>query len=58
MLHNVSKKLDKDKTIIGVGGIDSWESANQKFNLGADLLQLYTGMVYKGPNLLREILKD
>ena len=58
VLFNVSEKLEKDKTIIGVGGIDSWESANQKFNLGADLLQVYTGMVYKGPNLLREILKD
>ena len=58
MLYNVSKSLDKNKTVFGVGGIDSQESANQKFSLGADLLQLYTGMVYKGPNLLKEILKD
>ena len=40
VLYNVSNNLDKHKTVIGVGGVDSWESANQKFNLGADLLQL------------------
>ena len=57
VLHEVSKIVDKDITIIGVGGIDSWESANEKFDFGADLLQLYTGLVYKGPNVLREILK-
>ena len=32
------------------------ESAREKFNAGAHLLQLYTGFVYRGPSLLREIM--
>ena len=35
--------------IIGVGGVDSGESAFEKITAGADAVQLYTGMVYKGP---------
>tara|TARA_B100000035_G_scaffold313999_1_gene329065 strand:+ start:957 stop:1982 length:1026 start_codon:yes stop_codon:yes gene_type:complete len=56
VLRQVSKSIGKDKTIIGVGGVDSWESANEKFNFGANLIQLYTGLVYKGPNVINEIL--
>jgi dihydroorotate dehydrogenase len=41
--------------IIGVGGIFDAESAREKFNAGAQLLQVYTGYVYCGPSLLREI---
>ena len=57
ILKQVNNKISKDKTIIGVGGIDSWESANEKFKNGADLIQLYTGLVYKGPSVIRDILK-
>ena len=46
----------KERTIIGVGGIDSYESANEKFRLVA-LLQLYTGLVYKGPKVIEDILR-
>ena len=56
ILKNVKNHLDNDRTIIGVGGVDSSSSANEKLNLGADLLQIYTGLVYKGPNLLKDIL--
>ena len=56
VLRQVSKSIGKDKTIIGVGGVDSSESANEKFNFGANLIQLYTGLVYKGPNIINEIL--
>ena len=56
VLRQVSDSIGKDKTIIGVGGVDSWESANEKFNFGANLIQLYTGLVYKGPNVINEIL--
>lgn len=41
--------------IVGVGGVFDAESAREKFAAGADLLQLYTGFVYRGPALLREI---
>lgn len=43
-------------TIIGVGGIMSQEDAIKKIEAGADLLQLYTGFIYKGPKLVREIV--
>jgi dihydroorotate dehydrogenase len=47
--------LQGSKPIIGVGGIDSPESAIEKMNAGADLIQIYTGMVYEGPGLVKQI---
>ncbi len=44
--------------IIGVGGVDSGKSAYDKFLSGADSIQLYTGMVYKGPNIVNIIKND
>tara|TARA_A100001011_G_scaffold229875_1_gene238012 strand:- start:738 stop:1790 length:1053 start_codon:yes stop_codon:yes gene_type:complete len=44
--------------IIGVGGVDSGISAYKKFLAGASYIQLYTGMVYKGPNIVNMIKKD
>ena len=44
--------------IVGVGGVCDRPSAQEKFEAGAQLLQIYTGYVYRGPNLLREILDD
>ena len=44
--------------IIGVGGVDSGKSAYDKFLLGADYVQLYTGMVFQGPNIAGMIKKD
>ena len=44
--------------IIGVGGVDSGESAFEKITSGADAVQLYTSMVYKGPGIVKEIKKD
>ena len=41
--------------IIGVGGIDSLDSAREKLAAGAKLIQLYSGMVYAGPGLVRDI---
>ena len=58
VLKEVSNLMDDSRTIIGVGGIDSPESAKEKFSLGADLLQIYTGLVYEGPNLLKKILES
>ena len=43
--------------IIGVGGIMSAEDAQAKLNAGATLVQLYTGFIYHGPPLVRDILK-
>ena len=44
--------------IIGVGGVDSGKAAYDKFLLGADYVQLYTGMVFQGPNIAGIIKKD
>jgi dihydroorotate dehydrogenase len=43
-------------TLIGTGGIDSATAARQKLIAGADLVQLYTGMVYEGPELPARIV--
>ncbi len=45
-------------SIVGVGGIDDAESARKKLAAGAQLLQVYTGYIYRGPGLLREILNE
>ena len=44
--------------IIGVGGVDSGKAAYDKFLLGANYVQLYTGMVFQGPNIASMIKKD
>ncbi len=41
--------------IIGVGGILSGEDAESKVRAGADVVQIYTGLIYKGPGLVREV---
>ena len=59
ILINKFYKLLKGKIkIIGVGGVDSGQAAYDKFIAGADLIQLYTGMVFKGPNVAGIIKKD
>lgn len=44
--------------VIGVGGIDSPAAAREKLDAGAALVQLYTGLVYEGPGLVKRIKKD
>ena len=44
--------------LIGVGGVDSAEKAYEKIKNGASLIQLYTGLVYNGPNLIKDINED
>jgi dihydroorotate dehydrogenase len=52
-------RLNKKKIpIIGVGGIDSGQSAFEKIAAGATAVQLYTGMVYKGPGVVKDIKKE
>ena len=53
-------KLISDKTegklpIIGVGGINSPEDAQDKINAGASLVQIYTGFIYQGPTFIKQI---
>ena len=52
-------KLNKGMVpIIGVGGVDSGQSAFEKITAGATAVQLYTGMVYKGPGVVKNIKKE
>src|SRR6266542_2058376 len=44
--------------VIASGGIFDVESAREKFEAGAELLQIYTGFIYRGPRLLREIVES
>lgn len=44
--------------IVGVGGVDSAEAAYEKIRAGASLVQLYTGLIYKGPGLIKSIKED
>ncbi|TIX98674.1 MAG: dihydroorotate dehydrogenase (quinone), partial [Mesorhizobium sp.] len=56
VLAKMRKLLGPDRAIIGVGGVDSIETALEKIRAGADLVQLYTGMIYAGPALPGRIL--
>lgn len=57
IIKYLRKNLDKNFPIIGVGGIMTKEDAIKKLNAGADLIQLYTGFIYEGPELIKDINK-
>ena len=58
LISQFYKTLNGKIKIIGVGGVDSGLSAYEKFKAGADYVQLYTGMVYRGPNIVNMIKKE
>ena len=58
IINKFFNKLDNKVKIIGVGGVDSGLSAYEKFLHGASAVQLYTGMVYQGPDIAYKIGKD
>ena len=55
VIRFLAEKSNKSFPIIGVGGIHSAEDALEKLDAGADLIQLYTGFVYEGPALVKNI---
>lgn len=58
IIRFLSEKSNKSFPIIGVGGIHSAQDAIQKLEAGASLVQLYTGFIYEGPKLVRDIKKE
>lgn len=52
----LAKHLDGKMPIIGVGGINSAASAKEKLDAGASLVQVYTGFIYEGPELIKNIV--
>lgn len=57
VIRFLSEKSNKAFPIIGVGGIHSAEDALEKLEAGASLIQLYTGFIYEGPALVKQINK-
>jgi dihydroorotate dehydrogenase len=57
VLAKMRKLVGPDLPLIGVGGVTSTQTALEKIRAGADLVQLYTGMVYGGPTLPGEIVR-
>ncbi|PTM07489.1 MAG: dihydroorotate dehydrogenase (quinone), partial [Bacteroidetes bacterium] len=57
VIRFLSEKSNKAFPIIGVGGIHSAQDALDKIEAGASLLQLYTGFIYEGPKLIKDINK-
>lgn len=55
LIAHIYKKTHGKKVIIGVGGVFSAEDAYKKIKLGASLVQLITGMIYEGPQLVGDI---
>ena len=56
VIKTLSEALDNKLPIIGVGGIASSDDANEKLEAGASLVQVYTGFIYQGPPLIKEIV--
>jgi dihydroorotate dehydrogenase len=54
VIAELRKLLPKPYPIIGVGGVASGKQAKAKIDAGADLVQIYTGLIYKGPGLVGE----
>ena len=57
IIRYIRKNTRKGFVIIGVGGILNGDDALEKIRAGADLLQIYTGFIYKGPSLIKNISK-
>lgn len=58
VIQSLSEILNKQIPIIGVGGICSPQSALDKIKAGASLIQIYTGLMYKGPSLVSQLIQS
>ncbi len=57
VLQAMHQRLQGEIPLIGVGGITSAQDAVDKMNAGAKLVQIYTGFIYRGPRLIKEIVE-
>jgi dihydroorotate dehydrogenase len=57
VIKYLADNSNKSFPIIGVGGIHSEKDALEKIEVGADLVQIYTGFIYEGPGLVKRINK-
>ncbi len=58
ILKTIKTHIDPEKIIVAVGGVYDVDSYNEKIDLGADLVQMYTGLIYEGPSLVKRIIKN
>jgi len=58
VLRQVVRRVDGKIPIVSVGGITNPEDARRRLDLGATLLQIYTGLIYQGPALVKQILRQ
>jgi dihydroorotate dehydrogenase len=58
IIRYLKSKSQNRFSIIGVGGIHSAKDALEKINAGADLIEIYTGMIYEGPGLMKDMLRS
>jgi len=56
VIQRLSQELQGALPIIGVGGIDSLTAAREKIAAGATLVQIYSGFIYQGPGLIKDIV--
>ncbi|MBK5942544.1 MAG: quinone-dependent dihydroorotate dehydrogenase [Halorhodospira halophila] len=57
VLEQVAARRERRTALIAAGGICSGEDVSRRLDLGADLVQLYTGMIYRGPGLVQEAVR-
>lgn len=57
VLHQTIKRVNGEIPIVSAGGIMNPEDAKKRLDMGAALIQLYTGLIYRGPGLVRKILR-
>jgi dihydroorotate dehydrogenase len=57
MLQSIVKRLDGALPVVSVGGIMSAEDAKMRLDAGAALVQVYTGLIYRGPGFVRDIVR-
>jgi dihydroorotate dehydrogenase len=58
VIQQLSQQLAGELPIIGVGGILSGADAEEKIASGASLVQLYSGLIYRGPQLIHEVCRS
>ena len=58
MIRRIFRHTDGRVPIIGTGGIFTGEDAYEKIRAGASLVQVYTGMIYRGPSIARKINRE
>ncbi len=58
VIKYVKKHAGEKLAVIACGGISSYEDVKEKLDMGASLVQIYTGLIYEGPGLIKEIKKN